>query len=102
MAAPGEQRQINKGIPPATGTNPPGADFGTNVLEPRQAGDLVDPSEKQMRDQQHLSADKPAQQFGGEYPSYLGFSGDRLIWAITFFATLGFSVRAIPIDFFGF
>lgn len=81
------QPQVEKGMPPATASNPPGADYATNVFEPRTATDPIDPVEKQ-----HKSTIQPGFVGTGERPTYMGLSGDRLIWAVTFFATLGFSL----------
>lgn len=77
------------GDPPVTASNPPGADYGINVSEPKHNQDLIDPVEKN-----NPATLQPDQEYHGtgQPPKYMGLCGDSLIWTITFFATMGFSV----------
>jgi hypothetical protein len=62
----------------------PGADYGINLVEPN-----APTHNKEVHDDATLNNDFAGT---GPRPSYLGLRGDALIWGVTFFATMGFSV----------
>jgi hypothetical protein len=76
--------QVEKGVPPVNAQEPrvPGQDTGIDIIEPRHKNETM-PNNYVVDD---------TFQGTGERPSYMGLSGHRLIWGVTFFATMGFSV----------
>lgn len=85
VMAPGQ----HAGMDPQTATNPPGADFGTNVIAPKTAQQSSVPN----FEKHHAEVYATAEDAKGKRPDAVrfgGLSGDRLIWAITAVASMGF------------
>jgi len=82
--------QVEKGVPPVNAQEPrvPGQDTGIDIIEPRQKNETIPNND--VVDDATLNMD--TFQGTGERPSYSGLRGDRLIWGVTFFATMGFSL----------
>jgi len=85
--------QVEKGVPPVNAQEPrvPGQDTGIDIIEPRQKNETIPNND--VVDDATLNMD--TFQGTGERPSYSGLRGDRLIWGVTFFATMGFSVSRL-------
>lgn len=77
------------GMDPQTATNPPGADFGTNVIAPKTEGEGSVPNHERKHQEVYATADD-ARGKRADAVRYGGLSGDRLIWAITGVSSLGF------------
>ncbi|KAJ9113733.1 hypothetical protein QFC20_001758 [Naganishia adeliensis] len=74
-------------IMPPTASDFPGADTGVDAIEPRTQQDPVDATEKNLSqfDNSAMADDK-------DVVRYMGVTGDKLIWMVTVFATIGFSL----------
>lgn len=88
-------------LPPATALDPPGGGVALNFVTPKTATDPVSAGEvntpQYRKDEADHAVGSPHQpDLSGEVDpnavKYMGFTGDRLIWAVTFFATIGFSL----------
>lgn len=81
------QGEKHNDIVPPTASHFPGADLGTDAIEPRTQQDPVSANEKNVNTFQEsaVSDDKDAVR-------YMGATGNKLIWMVTIFATIGFSL----------
>jgi hypothetical protein len=81
------QGEKHNDIVPPTATQFPGADIAVDAIEPRTAQDPVSANEKNANsfNDTAVSDDK-------DVVKYMGVTGDKLIWMVTVFATIGFSL----------